>query len=236
MTEEEKRAAKLADRIDRRLEALDRSSITAALNVGLERTYIRDFVIGRKKSLGTKKLELVAKALDWTVAELTDIEAPTDRAQSPSLPGRTSGSPTLVSHTEDIPVLGVTMGGAIEHDRSPDFWMNGEVINYVARPKGILNAPNVFALYVSGNSMFPRFRERDLVFAQKASPAAGDDVVIELKPISDGEPHPSFIKEFVRPKGSYILVKQYNPPAEIEFALDEIRNVFRVIPLKELVG
>ncbi len=139
---------------------------------------------------------------------------------------------------QDVPLLGITVGGEKDDDddRDPDFWINGEVVDYVTRPSGIAQAKNVFSLYVSGESMFPRFRERDLVYVQKTNPAGGDDVVIELHPASDGGGHPSFIKEFVRRRGSYIVVKQYNPPKELEFEVSEIKDMFRVLTLKDLLG
>jgi phage repressor protein C with HTH and peptisase S24 domain len=135
----------------------------------------------------------------------------------------------------DIPVLGITVGGG-DDERHADFWMNGEVINHISRPKSLANAKNVFSLYIDGTSMYPRFRERDLVIVQKAAPSAGDDVVIELKPKTDGGDHPSYIKEFISMRGNTITVRQFNPPKELTFAVSEIENLFRVIPFKEWVG
>jgi transcriptional regulator with XRE-family HTH domain len=135
-----------------------------------------------------------------------------------------------------LPVLGITMGGQSD-DRGPDFWMNGETVAHVARPRKLEGRNNVFGLYVDGDSMEPRFFARDLVIVEKATPAPGDDVVIELKSRgNDGEDNPSFIKRFVSRRGSYIVVEQFNPAKEIEFELKEIKNLFRVIPLKELMG
>lgn len=226
----------MAARVAGRLKELNLSPITAALSVGLERTYLRDFVTGRKASISTNKLELVAKALDWTHEDLT--RDPNQHDMFAAVPMiEVEKPPEFVIGDRDVPVLGITLGG---HDdgngRNADFWINGDVVNYVARPKGITYAKDVFSLYVGGDSMYPRFRERDLVFVQKAPPAGGDDVVIELHPKSDGDGHPSFIKEFVRRNGSRILVRQFNPPLELEFETREIKNLFRVLTLKELVG
>ena len=138
----------------------------------------------------------------------------------------------------DLPVLGVTLGGR-DDDRGPDFWLNGETVSHVARPRKLEGRTNVFALYVDGDSMEPKDRARDLVVVEKANPAPGDDVVIELKPArSDDAEHdnPSFLKQLVARRGSFVTVRQFNPPKEIEFDLKEIKNLFRVIPLKELMG
>ncbi|MGM4992691.1 XRE family transcriptional regulator [Tardiphaga sp. 841_E9_N1_2] len=145
-------------------------------------------------------------------------------------PQGTLGAPTL-------PVLGITMGGR-DDDREPDFWMNGEVVNYVARPRKMDGHRAAFGLYVGGTSMEPRYRARDLVIVEKASPAPGDDVVIELRPKSETEDpeNPSFIKEFIARRGSFITVRQLNPPKDLDFDLKEIKNLYRVVPLKELLG
>jgi phage repressor protein C with HTH and peptisase S24 domain len=138
--------------------------------------------------------------------------------------------------SRDIPVLGTAMGGTENDERPVDFWLTGEIENHVLRPKGLANARNVFVLHVGGDSMEPRFEERDMVYVQKTSPGIGDDVVIELHPLVEGGDHPTFIKRLVRRNGSFITVKQYNPPKELEFTMKEIKNLFRVIPLKELMG
>jgi phage repressor protein C with HTH and peptisase S24 domain len=139
-----------------------------------------------------------------------------------------------------LPVLGITMGGDTDYDpdRPADFWMNGEVINYVARPRSLENAKDAFALYVDGTSMLPRYRAKDMVVVQKVAPTSGDDVVIELKPRTETDEgsNPSFLKEFVRRAGRSIIVKQYNPEKEITFDLKEIKNVFRVISVRELMS
>lgn len=138
----------------------------------------------------------------------------------------------------DLPVLGVTLGGR-DDARGPDFWMNGETVSFVSRPRKLVGRTNVFALYVDGDSMVPRYQARDLVVVERAVPAPGDDVVIELRP-PRGDDHglenPSFLKQLVARRGSFISVRQFNPPKDIEFDLKEIKNLFRVIPLKELMG
>jgi phage repressor protein C with HTH and peptisase S24 domain len=136
----------------------------------------------------------------------------------------------------DVPVLGTAMGGTSADERGVDFWLSGEVENHVARPKGLARASNVFCLYIGGDSMEPRFEERDMVFVQKTMPGIGDDCVIELHPPIDGGDHPTFIKRMVRRNQTFITVKQYNPPKELEFSFKEIKNLFRVIPVKELLG
>src|ERR1700744_2032741 len=65
----------LRERILDRLAELKRSPITAATSVGLERTYLRDFVKGKKDSLRSDKYDQVAQALDWSVSQLLGVPA-----------------------------------------------------------------------------------------------------------------------------------------------------------------
>lgn len=60
----------LKDRIRERLKKLKLSPITAATRGGLERSYIRDFLDGRKESVKTANFAKIAKGLGWTVGEL----------------------------------------------------------------------------------------------------------------------------------------------------------------------
>jgi len=64
----------LAERIKARLAALGRSPIEAANKGGLERSYIRDFLNEKKKSIKRKYYVKIAKGLDWTVEQLISTD------------------------------------------------------------------------------------------------------------------------------------------------------------------
>lgn len=228
----------LAQRVEARLAELGRKPIPAAVAVGLERTYLRDLIKGRKKSVSSDRYELVAKALDWTVAELLARETAAGAVSAPAQnirePGDVVRTPELDNprlEAADVPVLGITVGGD-----DGDFWLNGEVVNRVRRPPGLRHARGVFALTVGGDSMYPRYRLGDLIYVQKAPPVPGDDIVIEMKETNEGGDRRSFLKEFCRRHGAKLMCKQFNPPKNLQFDQAKIENVFRVIPLKELMG
>lgn len=70
-------ATELKARVKARVEALGISPITLAKSVGLERGFINDIVIGRKKGVRYEKLTLVAKALECDPRYLQgDIDTP----------------------------------------------------------------------------------------------------------------------------------------------------------------
>ena len=60
----------LARSVQARLNQLGRNPFEAARRGGLERSFINDILIGRKKSVRGDNIGRLATALDWTVADL----------------------------------------------------------------------------------------------------------------------------------------------------------------------
>jgi hypothetical protein len=129
-----------------------------------------------------------------------------------------------------IDVRGVTVGG------DDSYFYFGDVIDQVRRPPGIKNAKNVAALNVSGDSMEPRFAPGELIYVQLREPAPGDDVVVELYSENEGDPAKSFLKRFVKQTGRRIHCKQFNPMGDLEFDRGEVRHLWRVLTLRDLLG
>jgi len=139
------------------------------------------------------------------------------------------------TNVRDVEELGLTMGGDGEDDSVFEF--NGQVIDRVMRPQGLLNRKNVFALRVANSSMSPRFEEGDRIYVERMdAPAIGDYVVIELKPAEDGRPGKSFIKRLVKREAGILTVEQFNPAGYLEFGRREVLRMFRVFTQRELLG
>ena len=132
---------------------------------------------------------------------------------------------------QNVPVMGTAAAGA-----EGEFVLNGEISEYVRRPPGIANAPQVFAIWVTGSSMYPRFAEGELAFVHPGRrPTPGDDVLIELNPTADGA-RPAFIKRLVKRTADALVVEQFNPPSQITFALTTVAAVFRILSVTDLLG
>ncbi len=132
----------------------------------------------------------------------------------------------------DVAVFGVAAGG-----RDGDFSFNGTVIDYVRRPPGIADARTIFAIYIVGESMVPRYGNGDLVFVHKGRPARlGDDVLIEL--VGEGDmPGPCFVKRLLRRTASRVVLRQFNPPRDdIVIEAERIRRIYRILTTAELLG
>ena len=167
--------------------------------------------------------------------------APDDAAQHAPPAPRPADLPPEVSDFEvpppgamprNIPVRGTAVGGDDGH-----FEFNGDVIEYVRRPPGILTAKNIFAVYVSGTSMSPRFEEGELVFVHPDKPAvSGCDVLVELHG-RDGEPGPCYIKRLLKRTPTRLVLQQFNPPRDdIEVPIKKVRLVYRILSTSELLG
>jgi len=131
---------------------------------------------------------------------------------------------------EWMDVRGVVVGG------DDSFFYFGDVIDQVRRPPGIRNAKNVAALNVAGVSMVPRFKSGELIYVQERLAAPGDDVVVELYPENEGDAPKAFLKELVKVTGRRLFCKQHNPKREIEFDRGEVHRLWRVLPLRDLLG
>ena len=118
-----------------------------------------------------------------------------------------------------------------------DFRLNGQETDRAIRPPALADAKDVFALYVSNDSMYPAWRENALIYVTPhRPPAIGDDVIIELKPTDDGEPGRAFLKRLKARTPTKYVVEQFNPPGEREFDRAEVLRIYRVIPLEEALG
>jgi phage repressor protein C with HTH and peptisase S24 domain len=131
----------------------------------------------------------------------------------------------------DVEVRGIAVGG--EDD---EFYFNGEVIDHIRRPPGIKRAKNVFALNVSGDSMMPRYEPGEPIYVQRANPVIGDYVVVELYPEDENQAGKSFLKKLERRTGRRVVCSQFNPPKELEFDAGEVKEIYRVLKPRDLLG
>lgn len=131
----------------------------------------------------------------------------------------------------DVEVLGGAVGGD-----DGDFSLNGEVAGYVRRPPGLESMMNVFAVHILTDSMVPRYDPGELLYCGGRAPMPGDHVLIEMYP-QDGEKNgKAYIKKLKRRTKAEIICEQYNPPGERTFDAYQLKNMWRVIPPRELFG
>lgn len=139
--------------------------------------------------------------------------------------------PPRSSMPKDVPILGTAWGG-----ESGDFTMNGETGGFASRPEKYIGRKDIFALYVQGTSMEPRYYSGELIVVEKRRPPQnGDHVVVELLERPDGT-REAYLKVLIARTGTKIKLAQYNPPKEIEIELAKVGQVLRVLTTADLVG
>lgn len=166
-------------------------------------------------------------ALESTSASPAQRPAPNVRYPDaqPNLPSRQD-------MPQDIEVLGSVQGGD-----DGEFMFNGDVVDRMRRPPGLAHASGVYALYVTNDSMSPRYFAGEPVFVSTKRPVAiGDFVIIQMHPDEGETAGRGFLKRLVARRGNKIIVSQYNPELEIEFDVREVKSLHRVYMPAELYG
>lgn len=154
----------------------------------------------------------------------SDLFAPSIR-QSPPASNAQIGEGLDPVPGEQIPVYGRAQGG-------PDgkFEFNGEVMGWEQRPPNLRGVRGVYAVYIDGESMYPRYKPGETVVAHPGRPIAkGDDVVVQVAPEEEGEAPLGYVKELVSLNSKELIVKQFNPDIEIRFPRERVISVHRIV-------
>lgn len=191
-----------------------------AERIGVSQPAISQWESGREKP-GRESLQKLSVQLGVSPEELT----------TPSPPARIA-QPQTHQMPADVPVFGTAVGG-----ESGDFSFNGEVIDYVRRPYGVAQARNVYALWVTGESMAPWNQRGDLIYVTPTRPPAiGDHVVVELSATHPGEAGTAMVKLLVCQTPTHIRLRQYNPAREFSIPRTRVKALHKVLSLRELMG
>jgi transcriptional regulator with XRE-family HTH domain len=140
---------------------------------------------------------------------------------------------TEVAHLpKDLPVLEISPS----EGRPGMFQITAEVVDMVRRPPGLEFAKRAFCISVLTNAMEPALRQRSIHPVNPSqSAAAGDDAVIEFRPIEGQGRGDSAIKRIVAWEPEHVVVCQFNPPMEDRYSLNDIASVARIVPWGELM-
>lgn len=133
---------------------------------------------------------------------------------------------------EDIPVLGTVLGGS----SGGDFTMNGQSGMRVRRPPRLAGRDDIFALFVQGDSMAPRYLAGELIYVERRRPPQnGDHCVVELKADRDGTQE-AYLKRLVATTPTKLKLAQYSPPRVLEIDRKRVLQVLRVLTTSDLLG
>lgn len=202
----------LFERIRRAREARGLTQKAVADHFGIKPVSVTQWESGKSRPSIDKIRELaqlLAVNVEWLV-DGAGNPSPASIEPSPHPPGVRPADvplPERQSMPANVPVLGNASGG-----EKSDFFLNGEIVDYVRRPPGIAHQTGVFALYVIGDSMAPKFEEGALIYAGSTKPAKiGDYVVVELHNGGKDMGTAGFVKRLERRTASKIFCRQFNP-------------------------
>lgn len=166
--------------------------------------------------------------------------------RGPRLPTVVQSGRVILGPKGDIPVYGSALaadldfgtdGGKPHPIEITTFGMS-EIITHVRRPPGLGDRSGVYAVFVSGSSMEPRYRAGEPVFVDSwRPPANGDDVIVQLTAGAGSEEVVTgLIKTLVRRTSQFLELRQYQPEILFRIPAERVANIHRVIPWREVVG
>lgn len=176
------------------------------------------------------------------------------RAQYPAFPGFTEvprANATVLGFEgdglerpqENLPVWGSALGAErlFEGEAVEQTDLNtGGQLEYVRRPAILKGKVGAYALHVQGSSMHPALPDGELVVACRDMPLSmGDNVVVYLRDENqdDGErARGVLVKELVRRSGSYVELRQYDPPMEFRVPMADVLRIDRILSRREMVS
>lgn len=130
-----------------------------------------------------------------------------------------------------LPLYGSAQGGELgeQHDFALTELDLSEVLDYLRRPAALANDRESYALTIVGSSMSPRFKPGERVgVSPRALVEIGDDVIVQLRGENTNRVRRVLIKELVRRSASHVVLKQHNPPRELQVERSDILAIHKV--------
>lgn len=176
------------------------------------------------RRLTTEWMERVASGLGIHPTELIADETDLAMRSGAGSPAASSDPGMRVRESPvhgdiDLPVFGTARGG------SEALLLNdGEVVERVTRPSLLAGATQAYAVYMTGDSMEPRYQAPELLYVNPARPVTSDCYVVVQK--ANGE---ALVRRFTRRNDRFVVLEQLNPRAEIQIPPEEVTAIHRIV-------
>lgn len=123
-----------------------------------------------------------------------------------------------------VPAYGQAMGGEDGY-----FVLNGNKIADLLAPPGLVGVVDAYAVYVSGDSMEPRYYAGEVLFVNPRLPVRrGDFVVAQVHYENEDAPR-GYVKRFIRMTADMLVLEQFNPTKELRFPRESVQSVHRIV-------
>lgn len=127
-----------------------------------------------------------------------------------------------------MPILGTANGGA---DGAIIF--DGDPIAWAKTPDYLIGVRNAYAVYVRGESMIPRYRPGERLDVHPTKPPRqSDDVIVQLYSEDQGGHIEGYVKEYVSLNSTKLIVRQFNPPLDIEYPIERVKAIHVIVGMK----
>ncbi len=224
-----------------------------AVNAGVNRSFFQD--LKRGKIPRTDTLERVVGAIGLTLAQFHALQAgaqavPASAFRSPIGDFRPAPAdlfvraPTAQNEIRDLPVLGTAEGAdqPVDGNGHPIMIESmlltlTDAIEHRIRPPALQHRSDVYCLYITGQSMEPRYEAGELVYVDAKRPAAiGDYVIIQLRGEEDNEDNVVrvMVKRLVKRGPDWIEFEQFNPQHIFRLPKNLVMRMHRIMRTEEL--
>jgi len=227
--------SKLQEIAIERLKELGLGPVEAAVKAGIERTFVRDLVDGKKSTVTLKKIPDLAKALQLDAdalvrGEVVPFDDP-DETVTPTATRPNASFPPRFQKFDGVgyvPLLGQSIGGP-----NGRFILNGSEVGRLFVPPMLEGVEGAYAVRVYGTSMEPRFKAGETVWINPNEPVrAGDDVIVQVVTDEDNQ-RESYIKEFRSQSSKVTRLWQHNPEEgetnEVTFTSSTVFSVHKIV-------
>ncbi len=243
-----------AENIARNILTLVRARGTTKRNLSMRATGTPDAVreIERGKMPSAERLRRIAQELK-TTPEILMSEGPVNDKEAPAPKSDVALAEGLMPYVSErkarsLAVYGTALGHNLKIgddgtmvEVEQTIVEPNNIIQYVDCPRFLEGVDTAYALYIQGDSMWPRYEQGDMVVVDpRRPPAPGEDVIVQLhgeEERSDGGPHIAcaLIKRLIRRSGGYVELRQFNPDTIFRIEARRVHSIHRVVPLADLL-
>lgn len=120
-----------------------------------------------------------------------------------------------------IPVYGQAVAGV-----NGEFVFNGIKLFEVLCPPQLSHVNNAYGVQVSGDSMYPRYEDGEIVYVDPSRRVKkGDYVVAQIMMENETDLPQAFVKKFVRHNEQELVLEQFNPAKNLTFPHKRVVSV-----------
>lgn len=221
----------VGDRIQQRIEEIGISQAELARQVGKSQATINAIIIGRIKKPGD--LHLIAAPLNVSVDWLLGVdnkEPPKAIKVLKEVRAKQVNS-LSTSSSYSIPIKATAAG-----DISKGSIVPGKNIGKIVWPPQLRSMEGLYAVYVSGDSMCPAFKNKDLALISPYLPYGEGDIVIFVEKQSEYIGKEMSIKTYIGQERDVTVFEQLNPRSRIEISTKKIQCIHKVLSHREIVS